>query len=127
MSIIATGVAYIVNTIEDLLSLIERQDSLNISTDRDEKDNIFIKIAFSLKNGKSELEIYNNGGRFLYFDLNGECLNSIGFTEHSLTDTGGTFHRALKELTIFDRQQVSATKSTNTSIDRASFGLAEVN
>jgi hypothetical protein len=127
VSIITTGVAHIINAIEDLLFLIEYQDSLQISTGRDEKDSAFIKIAFSLKNGKSEVEIYNNGGRCSYFNFNGENLESMDFNESSLTDTDGSFHKALKALIIFDRQQANTAKITNTSVDRASFGLAEVN
>jgi hypothetical protein len=128
MSIVTTGVAHIINTIEDLLYLIESQPPLHISTDRDEKDNLFIKIIFHLKNGKSEVIIYNNGGNFSYFNCNGEKLESIDFNENSLTDTGGSFHRALKALMIFDRQHgTQQVKNVDNLIDRASFGLAEVN
>jgi hypothetical protein len=128
MSIVTTGVAHIINTIEDLLFLTESQHSLNISTGSDEKDNIFIKIDFCLKNGKSEIKIYNNGGCFSYFDFSGENLESIYFNESNLTDTGGAFHKALKALIIFDRQNATQeVKTANTLIDRASFGLAEVN
>jgi hypothetical protein len=127
MSIVTAGVAHIINTIEDLLFLTESKHSLNISTGSDE-NNIFIKIDFRLKNGKSEIKIYNNGGCFSYFDFNGESLESIYFNENNLTDTGGAFHKALKALIIFDRQNATQeVKSANTSIDRASFGLAEVN
>lgn len=128
MSIVTTGVAYIINTIEDLLYLIESQHPLNISTDRDEQNNVFIKITFYLKNGKAEVRIYNNGGRFYYFNFNGENLESIDFNENSLTDTGGSFHKALKALMIFDRQHgTQQVKNVDNLIDRASFGLAEVN
>jgi hypothetical protein len=127
MSIITSGVAHIINTIEDLLYLIESQYPLSISTDRDEKDNSFIKIIFSLKNGKSEVRIHNTGGCFYYFNFNGESLTSIDFNENSLTDTGGSFHKALKAILVFDRQHSNSQKSNDSSIDRASFGLAEVN
>jgi hypothetical protein len=127
MSIFATGVAHIINTIEDLLDLVELQHSLNISTDYDENSNILVKIKFSLKNGKSEATIHNTGGNFSYSSFNGENLESISFNDQNLTDTIGSFHKSLKELITFDRQQANTTKITNTSVDRASFGLAEVN
>lgn len=127
MSITTSGVVHIINAIEHLLAIIESQESLKITSSYDEEDNGFMKLTFSLKNGKSEMNIFNQGGCFSYFDCNGENLESISFNEHSLTDTTGSFHKALKALVIFDRQQVSQTKNTNSSIDRASFGLAEVN
>jgi hypothetical protein len=127
MSIIATGVAHIINTIEDLLYLVELQHSLNISTDYDENSNILVKITFSLKNGKSEAAIHNAGGKLSYSNFNGENLESINFNEQNLTDTTGSFHKALKALITLDRQQANTTKITNTTVDRASFGLAEIN
>jgi hypothetical protein len=127
MSITTNGVGHIINAIEDLLFLIESQHPLSIHTDRDEKDNVFIKVAFHLKNGKTEIQIHNYRGCCSYFDFNGERLESIDFNENSLTDTSGSFHKALKALIVFDRQNSSQTKSMDTSIDRASFGLAEVN
>jgi hypothetical protein len=113
MSIIATGVAHIINTIEDLLCLIELQHSLNISTDYDENGSILVKITFSLKNGKSEATIHDAGGKFSYYNLNGENLESINFNEQNLTNTIGSFHKALKALIILDRQQVNIVKSDN--------------
>jgi hypothetical protein len=128
MSITTSGVAHVINTIEDLLAIIESQGSLSINTGCDDKDNIFVKITFSLKNGKPEVHIYNHGGCFYYLDCNGETLESISFNESNLTDMMGSFHKALKALTTFDRQYINTSKEvTNTSIDRASFGLAEVN
>lgn len=128
MSILTTGVAHIIDAVKDLLDLIDSQYPLNISTDRDEKDNSFIKISFHLKNGKSELRIYNNGGYFYYFNLDGENLERIDFNDNNLTDTGGSFHKALKALIVFDRQYSSQqVKNVDSLIDRASFGLAEVN
>lgn len=127
MSITTNGVGHIINAIEDLLFLIESPHPLSIYTARDGKDNVFIKIAFCLKNGKSEVQIYNYGGCCTYFNFNGERLESIDFSENSLTDTSGSFHKALKALIVFDRQNSNQAKSTDTSIDRASFGLANVN
>ncbi len=128
MSITTNGVGHIISTIEDLLFLLESQHPLSISTDRDGKDNVFIKVTFYLKNGKSEIQIHNYGGCCSYFDFNGENLESIDFNENSLTDTSGSFHKALKTLIVFDRQNATQeVKSANNLIDRASFGLAEVN
>jgi hypothetical protein len=128
MSIVTTGVAHIINAIKDLLDLIDSQHPLNISTDCDEKDNSFIKITFYLKNGKSGLRIYNNGGRFYYLDLNDKNLECVDFNDNNLSDTGGSFHKALKALITFDRQySTKQVKNTDNLIDRASFGLAEVN
>jgi hypothetical protein len=127
MSITTSGVVYIINAIEDILAIIESQESLKITSGYDEKNNGFMKLVFSLKNGRSEINIFDRGGYFYYFDCNGEGLESISFNEHSLTDTNGSFHKALKAIIAFDRQQVSQAKNMNSSIDRASFGLAEVN
>jgi hypothetical protein len=54
MSIVTTGVAHIINVIENILYLIDSQHSLDISTDCDEKDNSYIEITFYLKNGKDD-------------------------------------------------------------------------
>lgn len=128
MSIAATGVAHIINAVENLIYLIDSQYPLNISTDSDEKENYFIKLNSHLKNGKSELRIYDRGGCFYYFNIDGKNLESIEFNEHSLTDTNGSFHKALKALIAFDRQNSSQqVKNADSLIDRASFGLSEVN
>ncbi len=127
MGILASGVIHIINAIEDLLYIIESQDSLAISTGCDEKNYKFMKLTFPLKNGTSEVRVYNNGGACYYIDCHGNNIKSIGFNDSSLTDTEGSFHKALKALVALDRQQTSTAKNINLSIDRASFGLAEVN
>lgn len=126
MSIITGGVVHIINTVEDLLLIIDSHHTLNIYTGCDEKKNKFMRINFTLKNGKSEIKIYNNGGYCCYLDCNGDNLECMEFNDHNLTDAEGSFHKAFKDLITFDRQQAPKSNN-NTSIDRASFGLAEVN
>ena len=131
MSFNSSNIVYMINTIEDLLSLMDSQQPLRISTysacDQNEKS--FIKLCFPLKNDNVQIQIYDNEGFCIYPESNGENLKSVRFHQHNVTDTEatGSFHKALKEIRDFDRQQVSTAKSSNTSIDRASFGLAEVN
>jgi hypothetical protein len=60
-------------------------------------------------------------------DRNGENLHSVEFNGTEFTSTTGSFHQGFKDILAFDRQQANTTKITNTSVDRASFGLAEVN
>jgi hypothetical protein len=57
----------------------------------------------------------------------GEILKNIEFDDSSIVETNGSFKKALKQIRDFDRQQPNIAKITNTSVDRASFGLAEVN
>jgi hypothetical protein len=133
--------SHIVSTIDDLLSMSEPQCSINISTGYDEEkdededeesdeneDLEFISLIFSLKNGQSQVRIYNSFGIFFYMDNNGEFLKSIDFDDTYVAETSGSFKKALKQIRDFDRKHISAAKSVaHTSIDRASFGLAEVN
>jgi hypothetical protein len=128
--------SHIVSTIDDLLSMSEPQCSINISTgydDEDEDDDEgnedveFMSLDFSLKNGKSQVKIYDSFGMFFYMDNNGELLKYIDFDDTYIVETSGSFKKALKQIRDFDRKHVSTVKSTHTPIDRASFGLAEVN
>jgi len=131
MSFSPSDIVYMINTIEDLLFLMDSQQPLRISAysacNQNEKS--FIKLCFPLKNDNMEIQIYDNEGLCIYPERNGENLKSVKFNQNNITNTEatGSFHKALKEIRDFDRQQVSIAKNSNTSIDRASFGLTEVN
>lgn len=130
---------HIVSTIDDLLSMSEPQSFLNISTEcegeedwDDEKDDVdnnrtFINLTFLLKNGASSIRLYDATGLFLYMDRSGEILKSIEFNDNGITLTDGSFKKALKQIRAFDRQHTNIPAIINTPIDRASFGLANVN
>jgi hypothetical protein len=135
--------SHIVSTIDDLLSMSEPPCSISISTgydededeeknkdeDEDENDEVieFMLLTFPLKNGTSEVRIYDSFGMFFYTDSNGKLLKSIDFDDNYVAETNGSFKKALKQIRDFDRKHVNTVKSVNTLIDRASFGLAEVN
>ena len=133
---------HIVSTIDDLLSMSEPQCSINISTgyddkdeneDEDEDDDInnedleFISLTFSLKNGQAQARIYDTFGMLFFMNNNGELLKSIDFDDTYVSETSGSFKKALKQIRDFDRKHVNTATSIHTPIDRASFGLAEVN
>lgn len=146
MSFNLTEFSHIVSTIDDLLSMSEPPCLINITTgydegnddgedenDDDDEENDddegmeFMSITFSLKNGQSQVRIYDSFGIFFYMDNNGELLKSIDFDDTYIAETSGSFKKALKQIRDFDRKHVSAVKNVHTPIDRASFGLAEVN
>jgi hypothetical protein len=121
---------HIVSTIDDLLFMSGCCQPINISVDRnddDAPDNVFMKLAFPLINGNSEVRIHKNQAFFIYSDSTGEVLKQIEFNNSHLREIHGSFHTILKQILVFDRQHSSQTKNKDTSIDRASFGLAEVN
>jgi hypothetical protein len=66
-------------------------------------------------------------GFFTYVNQGGDILKNIEFDDSCITETNGSFKKALKQVRDFDRQNISTAKSTHAPIDRASFGLAEVN
>ncbi len=129
MSFILSEVIHIISTIDDLLSMSEQPSPINTSTGYDEDDDeaVFIMFTFPLKNGLSQVKIYDSVGFVTYTNQDGEILKDIEFDDSAISETNGSFKKALKQIRDFDRQQVSTVKSSNTSIDRASFGLAEVN
>ena len=130
MSFVLPEVIHIISTIDDLLSMSEQPSPINTSTGYDEDNDggaVFIMFTFPLKNGLSQVKIYDSVGFFIYINQSGEELKTIEFDDSAISETNGSFKKALKQIRDFDRQQVSTTKSSNTSIDRASFGLAEVN
>jgi hypothetical protein len=115
------------STIEDLLYMSEPQSSINISFGINEDECEFIKFDFRLKHGVSEIRVYEDNGGFLYIGRNGDVLHSIEFDDTEFTSTTGSFYQGFKDMLSFDRQQANVAKITNTSVDRASFGLTEVN
>jgi hypothetical protein len=129
MSFVLSEVIHIISTIDDLLSMSERPCPINTSTGYDEDDDeaIFIDFAFALKNGIAKVRIYDSVGFLIYTSQSGEILRNLEFDDSEISETNGSFKKALKQIRDFDRQQVGAVKNANTSIDRASFGLAEVN
>jgi hypothetical protein len=142
MSFVFSEILHIVSTLDDLLSMSEPQSLVSISTDYEEQDNqddenddaeeedsnqIFLKLNFFLKNGTSEMKLYDSFGILSYSNFSGEILKNVEFDDRDIASLDGSFKKALKQIRAFDRQHVSQSKSTHTPIDRASFGLAEVN
>jgi hypothetical protein len=83
-------------------------------------------LTFFLKNGRSEIKIYDSIASFAYINSNEDIVKSIEFDDNVL-ETNSSFRRAIKQIRDADRQQGNTIKSISTPIDRASFGLAEVN
>jgi hypothetical protein len=130
MSFNLSEVIHIISTIDDLLSMSEHSYTINTSTGYDieeEEEYEFIKFTFPLKNGISHIKMYDSVGSITYENQNGEILKNVEFDDRCVAELNGSFKKAFKQVREFDRQQVGTAKSSNTSIDRASFGLAEVN
>jgi hypothetical protein len=130
MSFNLSEVIHIISTIDDLLSMSEHPYAITTSTGYDLEDDEeveFIKFAFPLKNGISSIKMYDSVGLIEYINQSGVVLTSIEFDDMSVAELNGSFKKAFKQVREFDRQQVGTVKSSNTSIDRASFGLTEVN
>jgi hypothetical protein len=131
MSFVLSEVIHIISTIDDLLSMSEHQCTIDTATGYDDDDDeaVFIKFKFSLKNGISEMKLYDSVGSFIYTNLNGEPLKKIEFDDNDIAGINGSFKKALKQVRDFDRQHhVNTASSTRAPmIDRASFGLSEVN
>ena len=120
---------HIVSNIDDLLFMSGCCQPINISVDREDSTpvDVFIKLSFPLINGNSEIRIHQKQAFFIYLDLNGEVLKNIEFNNSHVREVEGSFNTTLKQILVFNRQHSNQTKSIETSIDRASFGLAEVN
>ncbi len=119
-------------TVSNILYIISSKDSLYMSESllRPEISytNSSIEICFYLKNGKVTIDVGSQEHSFFnYIDDNEVVLTMAQFTNEIITDTNGSFHKAFRQIISFDRECSSQSKSTDTSIDRASFGLAEVN
>jgi hypothetical protein len=124
---VVPDIVCIYSTIEDLLYMSESKSLINTSFGVDEDECKFVKFVFCLKYGSAEVSIYQDYGNFLYTDRNGENSETTEFDRTDFTSTSGSFYQAFKGVISLDRQQVNTTKITNTPVDRASFGLAEVN
>ena len=107
---------HILSTIEDLLFMSENQSLINISTgsEDDEYNKIFIQFAFYLKQGKSEIRIYDTNGIISYIDVNGEHLRKLEFEQANISVTYSSFNKALKQILDLDRQRVNKIKNINT-------------
>jgi hypothetical protein len=131
MSFVLSELTHIIHTLDDSFSMSEIQSKINVSAgyNIDEHDNeeAFIKLLFSLKNGNAEIKICDSIGIFSYLDYNGKNLQSIEFDDNGVAEINGSFRKALKQIWAFDRQNICSAKSHDTSLNRASFGLAEVN
>jgi hypothetical protein len=124
-------IAAIYNTIEELFYMVDPQPPINISfgKDEDKEENVyeFIRFGFRLKNGNVDVKVYEDTGSFEYTNWSGQSVHSIEFDDTEFASMTGSFYQAFKSVIAFDRQQANTAKITNTSFDRASFGLAEVN
>jgi hypothetical protein len=136
MSFELSDVVHIISTIDNLLSMSEHQSTIDTSIGYDDdeeneenEDTVFIQFKFPLKNGISEMKIYDSVGFFIYTNQNGESIKEIEFNDNDIAETNSSFKKALKQVRDFDRQHhVNTVSSTRAPmIDRASFGLAEVN
>jgi hypothetical protein len=137
---------HILSTIEDILFMSENQSPINISTgsEDDEYNKIFIQFAFCLKQGKSEIRIYDTNGIISYLDIDGENLRKLEFDQANISVTYSSFNKALKQVLDLDRQRdnkangnnildrtadapISYTDSTNSSLDEIRKILPEAN
>lgn len=108
---------HILTTIEDLLFMSESRSHINISTgsDDDEYSVIFMQLAFSLKQGESEIRIYDKTGIISYVDTDRETLRRLEFDYSNISTTYSSFNKALKQILDLDRQRVNKAKSPNYS------------
>ena len=107
---------HILSSIEDLLFMSENQSLINISTgsEDDEYNKIFIQFTFCLKQGRSEIRIYDTNGTISYIDIDGENLKKLEFDQANISATYSSFNKALKQVLDLDRQRVSKIKNKNT-------------
>jgi hypothetical protein len=130
MSFNLSEVIHLLSTIDDLLSMTEYPYVISSSTGydfREDREDEFIQFTFPLKNGISRVKLYNSGGVMVYESKSGEVLKTIVFDDRNIFALNGSFKKGFKQIREFDRQNASTIQANNTTIDRASFGLAEVN
>jgi hypothetical protein len=109
----------ILSTVEDLLFMGDPQSSISISTgsEDDKYEKLYMKIAFPLKNGISEIILYYEHGFIFYKDTNGKNLQCINFDDKNLTLTNGSFRKALKQILAFDKQFVQPASNGEIAIE----------
>jgi hypothetical protein len=118
-----SNILYIISSIDELLYMSESSLRPEISYTKD-----LIKICFYLKNGKVTINLGSKEhSLFNYIDDSEVVLTGAQFTNEAITDTNGSFHCAFRQIISFDRERSNQSKSTDISINRASFGLVEVN
>jgi hypothetical protein len=136
---------HILSTIEYLLFMSENQSPINISTgaEDDEYNKIFIQLTFCLKQGRSEIRIYDTNGIISYLDVEGENLRKLEFDQANISATYSSFNKALKQILDLDQQRgnkinsnnlnrtadapIPYTDSTNSSLDEIRKILPEAN
>jgi hypothetical protein len=130
MSFNLSEVIHIVSIVDDLLSMSEHSYTINSSTGYDIEDDEeceFIKFMFPLKNGVSHIKLYDSIGVIIYESKSGEVLKTLEFDDRDVAELNGSSKKGFKQIREFDRQNTTTAPSNHTTIDRASFGLAEVN
>lgn len=120
-----SNLLYIISTINEFISMSESLAPIDISYDNNYFNEII--LSFSLKHGTIKVAILCQNAEFKYFDRDMKLLTSAKFRDESITDTNGSFHTAFRQIRKFDRERANVVANTDTSIDRASFGLTEVN
>lgn len=106
---------HILSTIEDILFMSENQALINISTgaEDDEYNKIFIQFAFRLKQGISEIRIYDTNGIISYIDADGENLRKLEFEQANISVPYSSFNKALKQILDLDRQRANKINGNN--------------
>ncbi len=122
---------YIINTVDNLLSMSDSLSLINISTaygvSNKDKEAIFVELSFPLRNGMVKITMFDSNGFFSYINKNGEILENIEFSDNYIGQINSCFDIALKQIRDFDRQHSAQSKEVHVSVDRASFGLSTVN
>jgi hypothetical protein len=132
MTFTVANVLYITNTIDELLYMGDIPPSVEITRACDEKNRDFLRLTFTLKNGKSEINIFEKSALFYYNNDAGEIVSSTSFTNDRITDTNGSFHLAFKYIRSVDRQQTNngniiTISSEQIANDRPPLALVNVN
>jgi hypothetical protein len=122
-----SDVLYISTAIDDLLYMGDLPAAVEISRVCDEKNNESIRLAFSLKHGKSQIDISAHTALFYYLNERGEIVSSTSFTNDRITDTTGSFHQAFKYIRSIDRQQSQSLQVVDNTAYRTPVRLVEIN
>lgn len=110
----------IINTVEGLLYMSDPHSLVNIYTGYNTNINcdinpniLFVKLALSLKNGKLEILLDDRFYFLIYTDNEGENTKWFSGDYRDVSLLTSSFQRALKQILIFDQQQVNKSKITN--------------